>query len=117
MKRMMIALLMVFLSSTLVHAQEGNVAAGKVKATTCFACHGNNGNSTNPMYPVLAGKKSDFLFERMMAYKKGQVKTETAAMMNPNVANLTEADLRDLAAYFAAQTPADPAAGKSRRRR
>lgn len=116
MKAMLATLVLVSIGSVAM-AQAGDVAAGKIKAATCFACHGNNGNSTNAMYPSLAGKKADFLFERLTAYKKGTVKTENAAMMNPLAATLSEQDMRDLAAFFQAQTPVDPAASKSRRRR
>lgn len=98
-------------------AQDGDIAAGKTKAVTCFACHGNNGNSTNAMYPGLAGKKADFLFDRMVAYKKGAVKTENASMMKPMMDGLSEKDMKDLAAFFSSQKPVDPAESKSRRRR
>lgn len=109
-------ILLVVVSGGLCHAQGGDSAAGKAKAATCFACHGNNGNSTNPMYPPLAGKEEAFLFGRLQAYKKGQVKTPNAAMMKPMADTLSEKDMKDLAAFFSSQTPVDPAAGKRRRR-
>lgn len=107
--------LLMALCGPVAMANGGDAAAGKVKAAMCMACHGNNGNSTNPMYPVLAGKDGKYLFERLQAYKKGQVKTDNAAMMNPLAANLSEQDMRDLAAYFSSQTPAAPAEKRRRR--
>lgn len=92
-----------------------NIETGKSKSMTCVACHGNNGISSNPMYPTLAGKKADFLIERMKAYKKGTVKTPNATMMKPMMEGLNEDDMKHLAAYFASINPAEAAPKKRRR--
>lgn len=105
----------VVLFASVSWAQFGNIEAGKSKAMNCFACHGNNGNSTNPMYPSLAGQKADVLFKKMKDYKNDKVKTPNAPMMKPMMAPLSEQDLKDLAAYFESMKPAE--AGAKRRRR
>ena len=103
------------LIGSLSEAQVGNIEAGKSKAVSCFACHGNNGNSTNPMYPVLAGQKADVLVKKMKSYKDGKMKTPNAPMMKPMMEPLSEQDLKDLAAFFESIKPA--AAGEKRKRR
>lgn len=105
----------VFLAGSFCLAQVGNIEAGKAKAATCFACHGNNGNSTNPMYPTLAGKKAADLFGKMKDYKSGKIKTPNASMMKPMMQPLSEQEMKDLAAYFESMKAADPNAKRRRR--
>ena len=52
----------------------GNIAAGKEKATTvCAACHGQDGNKTlDNTYPKLAGQYSDYLLKTLKEYKSGK---------------------------------------------
>jgi cytochrome c553 len=86
----------------------GDVTVGATKTATCVACHGPNGNPVVPIFPRLAGQHVDFLYWRLVAFKRfGPASSPMAAI----VPSLTDADMRNLAAYFAAQTPADaPAA-------
>jgi cytochrome c553 len=63
-----------------------DAAAGQAKAQVCVACHGPQGNSTNPAYPQLAGRRSD-------------------PAMSPMATPLSTEDMQDLSDYFAAQTP------------
>lgn len=76
------------------------VARGKEKATVCTACHGANGVSAMPTWPTLAGQHEDYLREALSQYKAGQ---RTDPVMAGQVNDLSEADIADLAAYFAAQ--------------
>lgn len=107
-----VALAAAFLSlaSLGAHAQvTGDAAAGATKAATCTACHGLNGNSVNPEWPVLAGQNAVYLNEQIKRFRDGH---RVNLLMQPMVANLTDQDVADLAAYFATQTPtgleADP---------
>ena len=75
----------------------GDAAAGKVKAATCGACHGANGISNNDMWPNLAGQKQGYLVSQMVAFRDGARKNP---MMAPMAANLSDADIADLAAYY-----------------
>lgn len=88
-----------FLAWGLAHA-EGDAAAGKSKATTCFACHGQDGIGTTPIYPNLAGQKQQYLELAIKAYKEKQRSGGNAAVMYPMVGNLSEQDIADLAAYY-----------------
>ena len=76
----------------------GDAAAGKVKSATCGACHGANGISNNDMWPNLAGQKQGYLVAQMVAFRDG---TRNNPMMAPMAANLSDADIADLAAYYA----------------
>ncbi|HUP93375.1 MAG TPA: cytochrome c [Burkholderiales bacterium] len=81
-------------------AQAGNPEAGKEKSRTCAACHGPEGNSATGDFPRLAGQHYDYLVKTMRDYKVGKRKN---AIMAPQVANLSQRDMEDLAAYFSHQ--------------
>lgn len=76
----------------------GDIAAGKQKAATCAACHGANGISANPIWPNLAGQKAPYIVLQLKAFKSGERKN---AIMAPMASGLSDADMENLAAYFA----------------
>jgi cytochrome c553 len=80
----------------------GNAEAGAGKAAVCGACHGPGGNSSNPEWPKLAGQHAAYTYHELVELKSGARK---APVMGPQAAPLSDADMRDLAAYFAAQKP------------
>jgi cytochrome c553 len=90
----------------------GDAAAGAKKATVCFACHGANGVSVAPTFPRLAGQRADYLYHRLVSFKRADPKDPYYSLspMTPNVANLSDTDMRDLASYFSSQTPPATAA-------
>ena len=88
-----------------VAAIRGNANAGAAKADMCMACHGPGGNSLVPMFPRLAGQRTDFLYWQLVEYKRGR---GPESPMTEQVANLSDEDMRNLAAFFAAQTPLAP---------
>jgi cytochrome c553 len=77
---------------------DGDAELGKTKSTTCSACHGEDGNGIAPNYPVLAGQHAEYLAHALRQYKSG---ARTNPIMAPFVANLTDDDIDDLAAWFA----------------
>ncbi|MBE1299448.1 MAG: c-type cytochrome [Alteromonadaceae bacterium] len=79
-------------------ALAADAAAGKAKAVVCAACHGANGISTIPMYPNLAGQKEAYLLKALKDYKSGNRKDP---VMSPMAMPLSDADMANLAAYFA----------------
>ncbi len=81
-------------------AQAGDADAGRAKATTCAACHGPTGVSTNPLWPNLAGQKEAYLVKQIQAFKDG---TRNDPSMTPMVSALSEEDIADIAAFFASQ--------------
>ena len=85
------------LATSFAHAG-GNAAAGKEKAASCFACHGETGVSAAPMYPNIGGQYAEYMLHALQGYKSGERQN---AIMQGMVAALSEQDMKDLAAYFA----------------
>jgi cytochrome c553 len=77
----------------------GNVAAGRQKANACQTCHGLDGLSKMPDAPNIAGDPEEYLVRQLSAFKKGERKNE---MMSIVVQPLSDQDVADLAAYYAA---------------
>jgi cytochrome c553 len=106
-------LVAVLLTAPVVSAQEsaagkadpftgGSAEAGAAKAAVCGACHGPGGNSSNPEWPKLAGQHAAYTYAQLKVLKSGERKMP---VMNAQAANLSDQDMRDLSAYFAAQKP------------
>jgi cytochrome c553 len=74
-----------------------DVDAGGKKATLCLGCHGANGNSKNPQYPSLAGQRASYIEAQLKAFQLG---LRTNSIMQGMAVNLTEQDIKNLAAYF-----------------
>jgi cytochrome c553 len=75
----------------------GDAKAGATKAAVCQACHGANGNSTNPEWPSLAGIGADYIAEQLQNFKDGK---RSNPVMMPIAAPLSAQDMADLGAYF-----------------
>jgi cytochrome c553 len=75
----------------------GSVETGAGKAVICQACHGANGNSTNPEWPSLAGLGADYIAEQLKYFKEGK---RNNPVMMPNAMTLNADDMADLGAYF-----------------
>lgn len=93
------ALATVAFASPVFAAGKGNIEAGKQKSTACQACHGADGNSIDPMYPRIAGQYADYLAHSLHAYKDG---TRKNMIMAGFATTLSDQDIADLAAYYAA---------------
>jgi cytochrome c553 len=83
----------------------GSAEAGAGKAAVCVACHGSEGNNVGlpPEQPNLAGQNAAYIQEQLAMFKAGK---RNNPIMAPMAAGLSEQDMADLGAYFAAQTPA-----------
>ena len=77
-----------------------DAAAGERKAATCTACHGTAGNSSNAVYPSLAAQTPLYIYYQLLQFREGRRVNE---QMSPFAANLSDADMKDIAAYFSAQ--------------
>jgi cytochrome c553 len=75
----------------------GNTDNGKTKAATCVACHGADGNAVDPQYPRLAGQYDEYIQQTLHEYKDGR---RNNTVMKTQVANLSDQDIEDIAAYF-----------------
>jgi cytochrome c553 len=80
-------------------------AEGEKKAAACAACHGEAGNSSNPQWPSLAQQPAQFISTSLFMFREGNRKSD---LMTPMAKPLSNADMNDLAAYFAAQKAAPP---------
>ncbi len=76
----------------------GDAAAGKAKAASCAGCHGAKGISAMPLYPNLAGQKEAYIVKQLKAFKDKSRKDPT---MNAMVAPLSDADMANIAAFYA----------------
>lgn len=100
---------LMFAGLFVIQAHAGDPDAGESKAAVCAACHGQDGNSPSPEFPKIAGQGEKYFVKQLKDYKSG---ARENALMAGQVAGLSEQDMKDLAAFYAAQTPdvgeADP---------
>lgn len=85
---------------------KGDVAkAQQIVTTVCAACHGVDGNSAIPVNPSLAGQHPEYTYKQLVNFKAqgGKPAERVNPVMGGMVANLSEDDMKNLAAYFAAQ--------------
>ena len=109
MNRFIMATMVAFIFVTsAVAADFGDPAkAQPIANQICAACHGVDDNSPLPMNPSLAGQHPEYLFKQLNEFKSG---LRTNAVMTGMVAGLSAEDMRNLAAYYAAQKPSEFAA-------
>jgi cytochrome c553 len=94
------ALAFVLAAFPMLAAADGNPLAGKEKAKVCEACHGLDGKSVDPSYPNLAGQYESYLQKSLGDYRSGRRQN---AIMAGFAGNLTDQDIKDLAAWYASQ--------------
>ena len=80
----------------------GDPVDGERVAVACAACHGEDGNSSDPHTPGLAGEDAEYLAEATKAYWDG---TRDYLMMKHPVAALSDRDIENLATFYAIQEP------------
>ncbi|MCO6440070.1 MAG: cytochrome c4 [Nitrococcus mobilis] len=100
MKHWIALVVLISLSTAVMAFAGGNPRVGQQKAAVCAGCHGSDGNSPSGQFPSLAGQHASYLYEQLRYFKSGQRKNP---IMQPQAANLSDQDMQDLAAYFAAQ--------------
>lgn len=81
-----------------VHA--GDAKAGEAKIGACTACHGKDGKATAPIYPNIGGQSEQYLVAAIKAYKSGD---RNNPIMKPMAMMLSDADVENVAAYYASQ--------------
>lgn len=91
----------------------GDATKGAEKAAVCAACHAVDGNSPVGTFPKLAGLGERYLLKQMIDIRAWDRETDAAKKeatgravpeMTGQIAALSDEDLADIAAYFAAQT-------------
>jgi cytochrome c553 len=79
-----------------------DIEAGRRKAEPCAGCHGADGNATVPGTPSLAGQPVYFTHWQLIKFRDGRRKDP---QMSPFAKDLTDTDMADLSAFYAAQQP------------
>jgi len=105
-------LILSMVASPVAFAQSGpakpDLAKGQqIASQVCAACHGADGNSGTPANPKLAGQHADYLVKQLQNFKvkpdAKQAERANAVMAGFSAA-LSDADMRNVSAYFSAQT-------------
>jgi cytochrome c553 len=100
------ALTVLWLAAGRAEAQEApppaDIAAGKAIAATCADCHGMDGIATTDGTPDLAGQHAGYLQARLKGYRTGE---DQESAMAEAVHPLTDADMANVAAYYASLKP------------
>ncbi|HEY8048599.1 MAG TPA: c-type cytochrome [Ramlibacter sp.] len=92
-------------------AAKPDLNAGSAKfGATCAACHGADGNSSVTQYPKLAQQHPDYLMKELADFKAGK---RVNPIMQPMAAQLSDADMRNIA-YWAASQKAKPGFAKDK---
>ena len=91
------------LAAALCFSPGANAAADvPQKAQVCVACHGAAGNSTDAAEPSLAAQPAQFVATQLYFFREGNRKDP---QMSPMASSLSNAEMNELAAYFAKQPP------------
>lgn len=96
MKKFVLAFIL--FAPTILFAQEDSPSVAN-KAIVCTACHGQQGNSTNPEWPNIAGQHPKYFVKQLKDMKDRSLRD--APTMNALVSTLSAQDMDDLAAYYA----------------
>jgi cytochrome c553 len=81
-------------------ASAAPVGTPPASTALCVTCHGNDGISISPMYPILAGQHRDYIERALHDYKSGKRKN---AIMSGIVAQVKDEDISAIASFFASQ--------------
>jgi cytochrome c553 len=80
-------------------------AANAADPNLCAACHGEGGNSVDPALPSIAQQPAQFVATALFQFREGNRKDP---QMSPMAANLSNAEMNELAKYFSAQKAVPP---------
>jgi cytochrome c553 len=83
----------------LAQAGGGNAARGAERAQNCVACHGEQGAAPQPGMPSLAAQPAQYTELQLIMMREG---LRDVPAMTPFVKGLTDRDIADLAAHYAA---------------
>ncbi|MDP1718024.1 MAG: c-type cytochrome [Burkholderiales bacterium] len=95
------------LISSPAYAQNGPAKAQDTATKICAGCHGENGNSTIAINPVLAGQHPEYLLKQLMNFKSqaGKAAERVNPVMGGMAAPLSAEDMTHLAAFYSSQKP------------
>ena len=97
----LISILLLFAAAPGARAQDAKSLHTQALAATCANCHGTQGRAvTGAAVPGLAGMPASYLVEQLKAFKAG---TRPATVMHQLAKGYNDAQIDQLAGYFAAQ--------------
>ena len=105
-KILLLAVVGLVLVTARAEAQEQKAAPDLV-TRVCSTCHGIRGISISPMFPNLAGQQAVYLETQLKAFRdRSRADPHAQAFMWGMAAQLTDAAIAEISAYYAAQPPA-----------
>src|SRR5438105_14696955 len=99
MKNAMLVVFAAAVAAASAHARAQDAAIND-KVQLCASCHGPNGNSTDPQYPILAGQTARYIYLQLKDFKEGR---RHDAQMEPMAKNLSAEDMLALADHYSKQ--------------
>jgi cytochrome c553 len=97
MRGLILGLAALMVTSSFAQAA-GDIPAGRKVMEKCQSCHGKDGLGKT-YTPSIAGQKYEYLLHALMAYKAGERKSQA---MSAVTKNLSQEDIANVAAYYAA---------------
>jgi cytochrome c553 len=83
-------------------AAKPDLAKGQATSTNvCAACHTNDGSRGSPANPILQGQHPEYLVKQLTEFKSGK---RANAIMSGMAATLNEADMKNVAAFYASKS-------------
>ena len=89
--------------ATIAGIRGGDAGRGKVLVETCAGCHGADGIGTAENFPNLAGQSADATYKQLADFRSGKRENP---LMSPFAKGLSDAQIADISAYYAAQPAA-----------
>jgi cytochrome c553 len=86
------------------------VRGAEISTQVCAACHTADGSRGAPANPILQGQHADYLVKQLTEFKSGK---RDNAVMKGMASTLSEADMKNVAAFYASKT-AKPGAAKDK---
>lgn len=100
-KTLVIVFASLAMMASAVSYAKGDAAKGKALSASCAACHGGDGNSTNPDWPNLAGQGEDYIAKQLYDFRN-DVRVDAVMSAQAKIIASDE-DVEHIAAYFASQ--------------
>jgi len=82
---------------------KADLAKGQTTATNvCAACHTSDGSRGSPANPIIQGQHPEYLTKQLTEFKSGK---RANPIMQGMAAALSEADMKNVAAFYAGKQP------------
>jgi cytochrome c553 len=85
----------------LAPAFKADAAKGQTLATSCGACHAQDGTRGLPANPILQGQHPEYLVKQLTEFKAGKRKN---AIMSGMAATLADEDMKHIAAFYSSKS-------------